>query len=277
MLDRSEFVACAERETGQAVLASCEARRQSDDSLIGKAGLLCVTSDQLAFVEDAILEPGQVVLTPRLEIRSAGVERGPIDSTIWIETADGRVTFESVAHDEAAPVVQALEPDADGAPDSGDADELSEEEPAPQVTVEPVSIESAADESLDLGVDAAEATAEPADRGAIVVRSDELERQRSPRRRRRRRARGSSKRPKRHESRPSTNASSARDESGGERRQRKTSTPSIGPYRPVAYLTAAVLAGCGALVHWSVAVLLVFVGYVIGLYVAEYLQRQRSA
>lgn len=284
MLDTAAFVERAERETGQTVRASCEARWRRADAVIGKAGLLCATDDGLVFVEDAILEPGAVSATPREAIRDARLERGVIDTTLVVDTADGPVHFDNIAHDDAQQLASAAgltitTPGSSDAPppvpEPVSAPSLEVDPPKPPEAVaaaDPVSARSEELFSEELSAHLATARRAPADEppsGQRVVttltRRDPFESAGQP---------GGTDRDGRVEDQPATRGRTP-SRKRRKRRSGKSAKDKVGPYGWLGPLVAVGLAFAGMLYHWSVAVLLGCIGYVAGLYLAEHMNQKR--
>ncbi|MBW2523021.1 MAG: hypothetical protein JRI23_02540 [Deltaproteobacteria bacterium] len=138
MLDHERFIEKAAAETGQDVLAHAEARRTDGDDQVGSNGLLCAVSRGLCFVEESILDPGEVTTWDRKEIVEAQLNLEVLDASLRIHTADGEVLFEHIDTEVAVDLVEAArlklrtgdsEPPAIGVSEApSDEEELSADE-----------------------------------------------------------------------------------------------------------------------------------------------------
>ena len=144
MLDRAPYIEKAEAEADGPVLVSSKARLKVGTDMFGKEGLLCATERALVFVEDKILSPGEVTVTPVAEVSAAQGAEDLLSAVITIERGGDQLTFTDVVKAQAGPLLAAA--GLDEGP-SVSAEAASEAPPAPP--------------AFDVGVTSSEASPEP--------------------------------------------------------------------------------------------------------------------
>ncbi|MBW2453102.1 MAG: hypothetical protein JRI68_01250 [Deltaproteobacteria bacterium] len=105
MIDPKPFVDKAEAECGQTVLAQGEARLRSEHQL-GETGLLCAVEDGLLFVEEDVLDPGEVTRIPAAEVRVARLDEGFLDFNLIVDTGEMVFHFEGMKEELAAAILE---------------------------------------------------------------------------------------------------------------------------------------------------------------------------
>ncbi len=105
MIDLKPFVDKAETASERSVLAHGEARLSTERQL-GDTGLLCAVEDGLVFVEEDVLNPGEVTIIDVGEVRVARIEQGFLDSTLLVDTGDEVLRFEGMKEELAAEILE---------------------------------------------------------------------------------------------------------------------------------------------------------------------------
>ncbi len=105
-LDPEPFVAKAEAAAGHGVDLCVDAKRRRQGDVLGRSGVLCLTENAAVFVEDRILQPGDVHLVR--DPRVVATRRDYLGAEFDVRTPDGVVVYAGIDEAQADAVARAF-------------------------------------------------------------------------------------------------------------------------------------------------------------------------